>query len=368
LSRRHRSRYNGYGYGGWAPYVPVAARRHQAERKVAALRKQGRTCKPVAIEGRTITHSFWGKAWCHNLEIYGDFANRLPRGRTYVRSGAVIDLQIAQGKVSALVSGSEIYQVEMGVEALASQLWKGVLKECAGKIDSLVELLQGRLSQAVMEVVTRPGAGLFPTPKQIRFGCTCPDAAYLCKHVAAALYGVGSRLDHQPELLFLLRHVEPQELIRQAGSLPVVDGESALSAEQRLETQDLGSLFGIELDEAPAAGRSPAAKKAPTAAKPPASAEPVGRKTRRSARATVQTMSPVRPAAKRTPRGGRSRSQTVTARQLAARGIPHYTMQNWILSGVLLRTGRRGVYRTTERTEERIGQYLARTGASAKEK
>jgi uncharacterized Zn finger protein len=360
LSRRHRSRYrSNYGYGGWAPYVPVAARRQQAERKAAALRKQGRTCQPVTIEGRTIAHSFWGKAWCHNLEVYSDFANRLPRGRTYVRTGAVVDLQIVRGKVSALVSGSEIYQVEMGVEALEPRLWEAILGECAGKIDSLVELLQGRLSKAVMEVVTRPGAGLFPAPKQIRFDCTCPDGAYLCKHVAAALYGIGSRLDAQPELLFLLRHVDPQELIRQAGNLPVVDGDSALSAEQRLDTQDLGSLFGIELDDAPAAPPSPPAEKGRAAAKPLAVAEPVGRKTRRSARPTVQTASPAPPAANQSPRGSR---RTVTAREITARGIPHHMIQNWLISGVLLRTGKRGVYRTTERTEERIARYLIRRG------
>jgi uncharacterized Zn finger protein len=365
LSRRRANRYrDDYGYadyGGWAPYVPVAARRQQAERKVAALRKQGRVCQPVAIEGRTIARSFWGKAWCHNLEVYSDFANRLPRGRSYVRSGAVVDLQIAQGKVSALVSGSEVYQVEMGVEPLESRLWEGVLRECAGKIDSLVELLQGRLSKAVMEVVTRPGAGLFPTPRQIRFGCTCPDAAYLCKHVAAALYGVGSRLDGQPELLFLLRHMDPQELIRQAGSLSVVDGESALSAEQRLVTQDLGDLFGIELDDAPAAAPSPAVEAARAAMEPPASVETVDQSARRSARVAAET-----PAAKQTLRNDRPRTQTVTARQLTARGIPHHMMQSWLISGVLLRTGRRGVYGTTERTEERIAQYLARDGASAK--
>ncbi len=184
--------------------------------------------------------------------------------------------------------------------------------------------------------------------------------------MAAALYGVGSRLDGQPDLLFLLRHVDPQELIRQAGSVPVADGESALRAEQRLETQDLGSLFGIELDDAPIAGPSLAADKSRAATKPPAPAEPVGRKARRSARATVQTPAAASPAAKQSPRGGRSRGQTVTARQLTARGIPHYMIQNWLISGVLLHTGRRGVYLTTERTEERTAQYLARTGVSGK--
>ena len=240
-----------YYYGGWAPYVPVAERRRQAARKAAALGKKGKACQPVTIEGRTIARSFWGKAWCDNLEGYSDFANRLPRGRSYLRNGAVIDLRIETGKVSALVMGSSLYQVKIGVRPVESTPWQKILKECAGQIASLVELLQGRLSQAVMQVVTRPAAGLFPTPRQIRFNCSCPDGAYMCKHVAAALYGVGTRLDSQPDLLFRLRHVDAQDLITHAGALPMPDAHAALGEHQRLESANLSSLFGVELDQEP---------------------------------------------------------------------------------------------------------------------
>jgi uncharacterized Zn finger protein len=61
----------------------------------------------------TVARTFWGEAWCENLERYSDFANRLPRGRTYVRNGSVVDLRIAPGAVTALVSGSDLYEVEM---------------------------------------------------------------------------------------------------------------------------------------------------------------------------------------------------------------------------------------------------------------
>src|SRR5450755_2487615 len=156
----------GRGYfGDWAPYVSVAQRRRQAERKAAALVKMGQICQPVAIEGRTIARSFWGKAWCDNLEAYSDFANRLPRGRTYVRNGSVIDLRIDTGKVNALVSGSEVYRVELSVHRLEATMWNAIVKECTGKVASLIEVLQGRLSNAVMEVVTRQGKGLFPLPR-----------------------------------------------------------------------------------------------------------------------------------------------------------------------------------------------------------
>src|SRR5512138_901063 len=188
-----------WGYYGWRPYVPVAQRRAMAARELAKLaKKNGHAASPVAIEGRKIASTFWGKAWCDNLEAYSDFSNRLPRGRTYVRNGSVVDLQITPGKVTARVSGSSLYKIEIKIQPLLPKIWKSIQKECAGKIDSLIELLQGKLSSAVMQVVTRQNGGLFPTPKEINLDCSCPDWADLCKHVAASLYGVGARLDSNP--------------------------------------------------------------------------------------------------------------------------------------------------------------------------
>ena len=241
----------------WPPYISVAERREQAQAALKSLKKKGVDCQPVVMEGRAIARTFWGIKWCSNLEAYSDFANRLPRGRSCVRHGAVLDLKVGAGTVDALVSGSSVYKVKIGIKPLPERDWQAILKECAGKVATLVELLQGRLSGTVMEIVTRPGAGLFPTPKQIDFRCSCPDGAAMCKHVAAALYAVGNRLDSQPELLFRLRHVDPQELIRQAGSGPAAAADASATA---LDDADLSALFGIELDApAPAA---PARKKA----------------------------------------------------------------------------------------------------------
>jgi uncharacterized Zn finger protein len=326
----------GYYYGGWAPYVPVAERRRKAERTVASLKKKGRACEPVVIEGRAIARTFWGKQWCDNLEAYSDYANRLPRGRTYVRNGSVVDLRIAKGEISALVAGSEVYQVKIQVHALEKQPWQAILRECAGKVASLVELLQGRLSDAVMEVVTRGGSGLFPAPKQISFRCSCPDSASMCKHVAAVLYGVGARFDRQPELLFLLRQVDPQELIRQAGSLPVAD----TGTHRQLESADLSALFGIELDETP------------VAASVPETASPA----------------PRAPAVKAKPASRRKTAKTIRASELAARGIPRHMVQSWLNSGVLVRSGQRGIYLATKGTNARIDGYLQRHEASGKQK
>src|SRR5712692_3128121 len=176
-------------FGGWTPYVPVAARRRKAEREMEKLRKKGAVLSPVKIEGRQIARTFWGKAWCDNLESYHDYENRLPRGRTYVRNGSVVDLQIAPLAVTALVSGSSIYTVTIGIAAVPKAQWRSICRDCAGGIDSLVELLRGRLSKGVMERLCRQEKGLFPRPSEIKLACSCLDHASMCKHVAAVLYG-----------------------------------------------------------------------------------------------------------------------------------------------------------------------------------
>src|SRR6266446_4162937 len=153
-------------FGGWAPYVPVAARRRKAEREMEKLRKKGAVLSPVKIDGRQIARTFWGKAWCDNLESYRDYENRLPRGRTYVRNGSVVDLQIAPGKVTALVNGSELYSIEIAIRRLDASRWDRIVEACAGKIYSVVALLQGRLSDSALAVIAGRDSGLFPAPSE----------------------------------------------------------------------------------------------------------------------------------------------------------------------------------------------------------
>jgi uncharacterized Zn finger protein len=233
-------------YYEWRAYVPVAERRRKAEKVLARLKKKGQSIDPVRIEGRTIARSFWGKSWCTNLERYSDFASRLPRGRTYVRNGSVLDLQIAEGEVRAQVSGSELYSVNITMAPVSGARWKAICRDCAGTIDSLVELLQGRLSKAVMDRVCREGDGLFPAPREIELSCSCPDWADMCKHVAAVLYGVGARLDHSPALLFKLRGVDENELLARAGDgIPLQT--SAPASAKVLNEGDVAALFGLEM-------------------------------------------------------------------------------------------------------------------------
>jgi len=233
-------------YFAWRPYVPVAEKRRRAEQKLAKLRKKRNSAAPVTIEGRAIAKSFWGQSWCTNLERYSDYENRLPRGRSYLRNGSVLDLQIAKGEVGAMVAGSDLYTIKITIAPVTRACWKSICRDCAGTVDSLVEFLQGRLAKSVMDRVCRKGDGLFPSPQEIKLSCSCPDWADMCKHVAAALYGVGARLDEKPQLLFVLRGVDENELLASAGQDVAL---TAPAAAKVLGDSDVAALFGLEMAE-----------------------------------------------------------------------------------------------------------------------
>ncbi len=234
-------------YGEWAPYVPVAKRRARAAREINKLRKKGTVIQPIEVQGRKIARTFWGEAWCSHLEKFSDYENRLPRGRTYVRNGSVCHLAISKSKVEAIVSGSKLYRVDISISPLSVGKWKDLRKQCAGQIGSMLELLQGRFSDNVMGIVTDQNQGLFPSPSEIKLACDCPDWAEMCKHIAAVLYGVGARLDHQPELLFLLRDVDHEELI--TTELDIQLATSGKGKRRRLAGADLSDVFGVDMEE-----------------------------------------------------------------------------------------------------------------------
>lgn len=230
----------------------VLERRRRAARDgnklVKSRGKRGSALSPVAVRGRKIASSFWGKAWCDNLESYRDYEYRLPRGRSYLRNGAVLDLNVEAGRITATVSGTSLYEVAIAIEPVASAHWSRLKAQCAGQVGSVIELLEGRLSDRVMQIITHREQGLFPEPAEIEMSCSCPDWATMCKHVAAVMYGIGARLDSQPELLFTLRKVDHGELIAAATDLDVT-GRGA--SRKTLADEDLGSVFGIELAGAP---------------------------------------------------------------------------------------------------------------------
>ena len=239
MSRRYRST------RVWSRYVSVGERHRRADKLAQEAMENGTPCAPVVITGRKIATTFWGKAWCDSLESHSDYSNRLPRGRTYVRNGSVFDLQIEAGRVAAQVVGSEIYNIDIEVKSISKRHWSEIKKLCTGQIGSLVELLRGSISTGVMGIVTGPEHGLFPKPKDISLNCSCPDWAVMCKHVAAALYGIGARLDRSPELLFTLRGVDAAELVEVAVGQPA---STSPNHSLGLDASELSSVFDIDLD------------------------------------------------------------------------------------------------------------------------
>ncbi len=254
-----------YGYDGWPKYVSVAERRARAAKAMQKLTKKGLKVEPIETEGRKIARTFWGEAWCDHLEKFSDYENRLPRGRAYVRNGSVCHLAISEGSVEAIVSGSELYNIKIDITPLSTKKWEKVREQCAGQIGSMLELLQGRFSDNVMKIVTDQQSGLFPRPSEIKLACDCPDWAEMCKHIAAVLYGVGARLDHQPELLFLLRNVDHETLI--TTELDVTSAASRQGKGRRLATTDLSGLFGVEIEETAKAIHKKAGRKKATVSK-----------------------------------------------------------------------------------------------------
>ena len=250
----------------YPPYVSAAERRAKALKKIASLEKKGMKIEPVGTLAHRIkiATSFWGRGWCRHLESFSDYENRLPRGRTYVRGGAVLHLQVEAGNIHALVQGSELYEIKIRIDPLTPKKWAAIKKRCHGGIGSLIELLQGRISDEIMSVVTDPSDGLFPLPKEIHLDCNCPDYAGLCKHLAAVLYGVGARLDSAPSLLFTLRGVDQGELIAAAGAAESLGGGKP-SRRRTLQPDALSDVFGVDLEDAePAEIAKPSPKPKPS--------------------------------------------------------------------------------------------------------
>ncbi len=289
MSRRYGRRYESQ----WPRYVPVSERRAKAAREMTKLQKKGQLVQPVVIEGRTIARTFWGKGWCDHLESFGDYSNRLPRGRSYVRNGSVCHLEIARGSVEAHVAGSSLYRVKAQIKPLTAAKWAQIKSRCAGGIGSLIELLQGRLSDEIMGVVTNRESGLFPLPGEIEYTCSCPDWADMCKHVSAVMYGIGARLDEQPELLFLLRGVDHNDLISgEAAVAEALAGTGERRSRRRtVADADLSAVFGVELEDEP---RAEAAEE--DSALPPAGAPPTARSGGRRKTAAVAKSAVVKPA------------------------------------------------------------------------
>jgi uncharacterized Zn finger protein len=298
-------------YEAFPPYVPVAQRRAKAEKQLRKLQKKHPHLKPVILSGQSLASTWWGKSWNSNLERYADYSNRIGRGRSYVRHRAVLDLQLASGKATALVQGSmpQPYKVTITIGTLSAGNWQSIRQACEGRFDSLSELLAGKFPQALKDLFFEKGAGLFPAPRDIHFDCSCPDWATMCKHVAAALYGIGARLDDDPGLFFTLRGINIDDLITRTvtDTAQTLLGKARRQSRNVLQDVDLGEVFGIQLDDLPVpstpatarqqtrtAGKRPAGRPAAkkTVAKPRVIPLPTGTIARKTTTKPAVTVAP----------------------------------------------------------------------------
>jgi len=305
------SRRNDYGY---PEYVSVGERRAKAEKKIQQLKKKNPDISPVVINGTKIAHSWWGISWNKNLESYADYSNRIGRGRSYVRHGSVLDLKIKAGKIISLVQGSTSrpYEVEISITKIKPSVWKKILSECQGQIDSLQTIVDGKLPKTMEALLTQPRSGMFPEPDEIHLNCSCPDSAYMCKHVAATLYGVGAQLDHDPSLFFTLRGVKMKDLVSQAikGEAETLLQRAKKKTSSRIISEaDLSATFGIDMDLPSPSPSSPLKKKKgarpvspPKPPPKPASSDTSTKYTRRKKSVIPsRPTQPVTPAKKTTP-------------------------------------------------------------------
>ena len=232
---------------GYPEYVSVGEKKEKAKKQIEKLRKKNPNISPVIIEGNKVAKTWWGIAWDKNLEGYADYSNRIGRGRSYVKNGFVLDLQIETCKVSALVQGSSVYKISIDFKPISKAKWEDIISKCSNKINGIEELVEGKFPKALGEVFTSKDNGLFPSPKEIKFNCSCPDVAYMCKHVAAVLYGIGARFDEDPTLFFKLRDIDFEVLLKK--SVEEKMNSMLLNANKKskriIDDEDVSDLFGI---------------------------------------------------------------------------------------------------------------------------
>ena len=234
---------------GYYEYVPVAKKKDNAQKALAKLKKKNPNVRPVVIAGNKVANTWWGIAWNKNLESYADYDNRIGRGRAYVRNGFVLDLQIDSETVTAVVAGSgrTPYNVKISISALPERKWRRITEICGRSIAGIDQLVQGKFPKELESLFTQKGEGLFPSPREIKFSCDCPDWASMCKHVAAVLYGIGARLDDDPALFFKLRNIEIEALIKKSieEKMENMLKNSGKKTRRVIKDADLGDLFGI---------------------------------------------------------------------------------------------------------------------------
>jgi uncharacterized Zn finger protein len=235
------------GYYGYGEYVSVAEKKAKAQKQIAKLRKKDPHVSPVVIEGRKIAATWWGMAWCTNLESYADYKNRIGRGSAYVKNGFVVDLRIDEGYVTGKVMGSKLYTVKIDIDLLSVNQSDEITKSVGRRIESVADLTVGKFPKELGELFLTQRKGLFPSPREIHMDCSCPDGAGMCKHIAAVLYGVGARLDDDPLLFFKLRGVDVNAFIKASidDKLSSMLKNAGKKTKRVIKNADIAGIFGV---------------------------------------------------------------------------------------------------------------------------
>ena len=223
------------------PHLSAAARKALAEQERKRVLAENPDFIPLRVtHTQKLARSFWGQAWNRNLDTYQDYDTRFDRGRRHLRAGAVVNLQLIGPQVEAHVWDHRLYPVSATFAPLDTEKWAAFRKDSAGEFDSLVALLQGKVSDTLLARIIDPQKGLFPERQALTYRCTCLDDAPLCEHIAAVLYGIGVCFDENAELFFSLRAISIHDWMQTLGDclLQEVGPPSA---------QELGDLFDIDL-------------------------------------------------------------------------------------------------------------------------
>lgn len=219
------------------PRLKAADLERLAQQHREQLAAAGVELHPVVSRSRKLATSFWGSAWMRRLSVCEAGGLCLAPGRTLLRHGCVLDVRVTPGRAEALVSADELYEVELRLSPPEEEQVEHLATLCAGKIDTLLSLLEGRVDEALLQQLCDPENGLLPDARDWHISCSCPDWAEPCPHAAAVMYALGVLLDSQPELLFTLRSIDPAVLIRRPQQATACFDAASLSA-----------TFGIDLD------------------------------------------------------------------------------------------------------------------------
>ena len=232
---------------GYSEYVTVAGKKEKAAKQLEKLLKGGADLSPIVIEGRKIAKTWWGSAWCANLESYADFRNRIGRGSAYVKNGFVVDLKIDEGLVTGKVMGTRLYTIIIKIDMLGEARKNDVIKTVGRRIDSVSDLIEGKFPKDFGDLFLTQEKGLFPSPGEMHMNCSCPDWAGMCKHVAAVLYGVGARLDQYPLLFFKLRGVDVNVFIKASidEKIDSLMKNAGKTTKRVIKDADISEIFGV---------------------------------------------------------------------------------------------------------------------------